>query len=268
METVRISIWQQFSSNHSSFFTVVGEFQSETEAQRAAVELRRLVQAIADYYAAHPEAADVWDNEGIAPPTPPEIQMAEQYQLAIDKEYGLDWIWGGMPINEAVISWDRLVFVTHPGDTWYGAHPFDYIVQKLGGKTKINGIQDRGTDHQEPASSTWIKQLTCIAPDESFAQALVREIAQFQRENQQARQSADIISIPNAPWQPTGIPWFVQDASMGGGRVENQGTKLIFTNWDFWKLAYGLPALVNYLIQKGCTNIQYELESAIGVDDD
>lgn len=29
---MRISIWQQFASNHSSDYTVVGEFQTEVEA--------------------------------------------------------------------------------------------------------------------------------------------------------------------------------------------------------------------------------------------
>jgi hypothetical protein len=264
---MRISIWTQFSSNHSSSFTVVGEFQSETEAKLAADELRRLVQAIADYYAAHPEVEELWNSEGTVPPTPPEVEMAEQYQLPINHEFGIDWIWSNMPIDEAVIQLDKAVFVTHPGDTWYGAHPFDYILKTLGGKVMIAGMQDSGPDHEEPACSTWIKQLTCIAPDESLAQAMVHDIEQFQQESRQAWQSGGKTSIPDAPWQPAGVQRFVKDASTGSGHVENHGAEVVFTNWSFHKLAYGLPALMSYLIQKGCTNIQYELDSAVEDDD-
>jgi hypothetical protein len=264
---MRVSIWQQFGSNHSSSFTVVGEFPTEIDANQAADELRRIVQSIADYYAANPEIEEKWNSEGAMPPTPPEFEMAAKYDVPINIEYGLDWIWGKMLIDEAVIQFGKLVFVTHPGDTWHGGHPFDYIVEKLGGKARVDGMQDAGADHQEPHVSTWIKQLICTAPDEFLGQAIASEITEFLQESQKAWQSAGKIPIPNAPWQPTGVPWYMQDASTGGGHVESKGTKLIFTDWNFRKLAYGLPALAAYLREKDCTDIQYELDSSIDEDD-
>ena len=42
---MKLSVWQQFSSNHSASFTVVGEFESAQKAQQAAAEIRRLIDA-------------------------------------------------------------------------------------------------------------------------------------------------------------------------------------------------------------------------------
>lgn len=128
----------------------MGEFQTVDAARNAADELRRIVKSIADWYSAHPEAAEAWNTEGICPPTPPEAQLAEQYNLVLDPEFGMDWIWGDMNVSDAVIDLGRHVFVTHPGDTWYGAYPFDRIIEKLGGRSLVDGYFDPGADHEKP----------------------------------------------------------------------------------------------------------------------
>jgi len=44
---MRLSIWQQFSSNHSANFEIVGTFKTEELAHQAAEELREISRAIA-----------------------------------------------------------------------------------------------------------------------------------------------------------------------------------------------------------------------------
>jgi hypothetical protein len=43
---MRVSIWQQFSSNHSSFFTVAGIFKTVELAEKATHELRSIIKTI------------------------------------------------------------------------------------------------------------------------------------------------------------------------------------------------------------------------------
>ena len=43
---MKISIWRQFSSNHSGGFTVIGKFQSKEEADKLADEIRTLIKTI------------------------------------------------------------------------------------------------------------------------------------------------------------------------------------------------------------------------------
>ena len=47
---MRISIWQQFSSNHSSSFTIIGTFENSEAAQRAAIEFRAILEKIVGWY--------------------------------------------------------------------------------------------------------------------------------------------------------------------------------------------------------------------------
>lgn len=49
---MRISIWQQFSSNHSSGFTVVGEFATRSEAENAANKIREILYRLKDWHTA------------------------------------------------------------------------------------------------------------------------------------------------------------------------------------------------------------------------
>jgi hypothetical protein len=43
---MRISIWQQFSINNSSSFTVVGVFETPEAARRAADEVRKIIEPV------------------------------------------------------------------------------------------------------------------------------------------------------------------------------------------------------------------------------
>src|SRR5215468_2482654 len=82
---MRITIWQQYSSNHSSDFTVVGTFQTHEAAENAAQQFRSMLATIVNWYKL-PEnravAREVLNNYEF-PPVPPELQIAEQF--------GIEW---------------------------------------------------------------------------------------------------------------------------------------------------------------------------------
>ena len=70
---MKLSIWQQFSSNHSNTFTVVGEFPTKTEALSAANKLRQLLEAIYLQGIGYSDTAAV------------------QAELDAGREFGFDW---------------------------------------------------------------------------------------------------------------------------------------------------------------------------------
>jgi uncharacterized lipoprotein YehR (DUF1307 family) len=54
---MKLSIWQQFSSNHSANFTTVGQFESAEWAQEALKEVQEIIQNIA-WWHEHIQDAD------------------------------------------------------------------------------------------------------------------------------------------------------------------------------------------------------------------
>src|SRR6266498_1068126 len=90
---MRVAIWQQFSSNHSARFTVVGRFDTPTKADGAAHELKHILQVIADWYNVHPELIKAWDtrsSQNAPAPTEPEMQFSQQYGVDWSKT-SIDW---------------------------------------------------------------------------------------------------------------------------------------------------------------------------------
>jgi len=86
---MRIKIWQEFSSNNSARFTVVGIFETASAAQTATDKLMNMIRSILDWYQKSENAGlqEQWDS---MPPSPPEIQIAKQYNINWSP-ISLDW---------------------------------------------------------------------------------------------------------------------------------------------------------------------------------
>lgn len=67
---MKVSIWQQFSSNHSGGFTVIGNFKSKENLGNATKELRTLIET----------ARDSRNGDDVT-----------GYEYAIGLEYGFEW---------------------------------------------------------------------------------------------------------------------------------------------------------------------------------
>src|SRR5258706_3866109 len=88
---MRVSLWQQFSSNHSAGFSLVAEFKSIEEAEKAHSAILAIISAIAKYYEEHWEELDkALRKEGMVAPTPIERDLARQYNL-LSWDYSVDW---------------------------------------------------------------------------------------------------------------------------------------------------------------------------------
>jgi hypothetical protein len=143
---MHVSLWQQYSSNHSASFFLVGEFTTPDEAEKAAAELRQMLFEIGAWWNQFIEgderrAANLLEEEG--QPTPPEEHYRTKYALEEWSQHGtrLDWM-VSFDVEDVVTHYDRLVVVNQIGkwgDTWNGAYPLDEILRRLGAKTALTG---------------------------------------------------------------------------------------------------------------------------------
>lgn len=210
---MKITVWQQFSSNHSSGFTIVGEFSTHDAAVQAAEQIRSMLQQIADWHEQHQEETHDWWSSGdwATAPSPPEKEFATQYGIAW--QGAIDWF--GDARVEVVL--DRLVFIIPGFRPEADGQPFDQIMNRLGG----SGYHE-GNVYGE--TTGWIIfDLTCEAPDDTVANEIYLKHLGFNR------------------------------------RIKRAGLYLHFDRWRFDEDPE-LPALVEELRERGCSDIHYMLK--------
>jgi len=170
---MRISIWQQFSSNHSGGFTVVGTFKSSAEANAAASEIRRLLQGLADWYSdpANLKALEEGLEWNEVPFAPIERQFMAKYKISEAnwtwREDGIDWIREPEDVDKALSIAENRVFVTNPDNTWQGAEPMNILLEQLGTEQVVS----------DSDAYSWIGiNLTFTTPDEVQSKSIVRTL--------------------------------------------------------------------------------------------
>ena len=124
---VKVSIWQQFSSNHSGSFAVVGRFASEDAAKAAAEKLAELVRRI-DQWHENTANETAYQNDP-SPLTPVEESIRKEYAIEEWDYQGIDWYGQYGPIQQ--IGRDIYFWV---GETWGTPKPVSTLLAKLGGQ--------------------------------------------------------------------------------------------------------------------------------------
>jgi len=148
---MRVSIWQQFSSNHSGNFQLVGLFARADRAQEAGLQLDEILRDIEEL-----RRAD--GIEGDAPPT--DVEKAYARQLGIEWRSGsIDWIILNGETVRNVAIYDHYVFVSsiRPNNGWQDSDVVERILDKFGGEVCVTGEHHLGDFNAV---------LTCSAPDE------------------------------------------------------------------------------------------------------
>lgn len=148
---MRISVWQQFSSNHSGHFWVAGTFKTIADAETAYYELRRILQKIDQWHRDNSEESEDAKRSGKI--MPPEIEIAQQYNIVwpttIDWDNWANYELENLPayasydarrnserlIDEAVTLIGNIVTVQNPDQTWMTVHPFQDLLERLGATT-------------------------------------------------------------------------------------------------------------------------------------
>lgn len=160
---MRLSLWQQFSSNHSGYFWVVGTFQTVEAAHAAYDEMREMLKQIDRWHQEHKAESKAALEAGKGAPLPPEQAFAEKYQ--VEWPSTIDWTnWAGYRhenhpsfasfdasaaaqrlIDDAVRTVGRCVIVHNPDQTWMTTQPFETILSHFGAQTfgyDLNSVED------------------------------------------------------------------------------------------------------------------------------
>lgn len=241
---MRIRIWQEFSSNNSARFTVVGLFETPTAAKNAAEKLMNMIKSIVEWYQKNAEPEAQWDSP---PPSPPEIQIAKQYNIKWS-EISLDWAWIDNDGNGPVKAFENIVFVDGT-DSWLGSSPADKLVQLMGGKVLVDGVITLDLIGEPGTYGTVNLELLCIAPNVNVSEKIFNEIVAYQN-----RMKEDSQRMFETPWG-TRDP---MEHSAFFGTVLKDGRNLKISG-SFFHIAQGFPALINYLKNQGCDEINYSL---------
>jgi hypothetical protein len=244
---VKISIWQQFSGNHSADFTVVGVFQSPERAIQCANVITDMLKKIRHAQVERESQEQIRSQDMTAV----EIELSKQWGVEWNHRT-LDWAW---QYNTAIRCLDNYVFIENvEGETWSGARPIDQLVVKLGGTPVV----------EEPEAGMFtMTDVSFSAVDESSALQLEAELnvlfASGEIDEEGIREF-DLDIVP--PWAsfnederepPRG------DVDICYGNLSRTGKRIDLTKLGFYDIGYGLPALVAYLKAKGCIEINYTI---------
>lgn len=176
---MKISIWQQFSSNHSANFIVIGRFEDAPTANRIVQQLRQRMHDI------------LWGADR----TTAENNLARMYDLDWYPN-GIDW--NGLPddINEVVRQFDTDVFLMCPVETWDSHEPFFDLMKKMGSlKTLANSSGDG-------YSYGVLVDISCNAPSDAVAVTIYDAIKKaFDEQNKSAFEKVEI-AMPWAKFNP------------------------------------------------------------------
>lgn len=239
---MKISIWQQFSSNHSAHFTTIGQFETEEWAITVADELRQMITKIGEWWQEQPEYSQAMrrlrrDHVYLTPP-----------ELDIKSEYDVDWCiqgkhpkpidWIGSPDRvDCVHQFGNLVMVSPTGNTWCGAHPFDNIMKKLGGQV-TSAVED---------GSYLTVHISFSAPSDEIRDQLLGQLRVLKRK------PCDLIAIPGfgnaVPGDLT-----VNDNQFQIERLYLAWAGLRGNEFDNFLIVF------RYLESNGCTDIVYRFE--------
>ncbi|MCQ3932619.1 MAG: hypothetical protein DPW16_19390 [Chloroflexi bacterium] len=154
---MRISLWQQFSSNHSGSYHIIGTFKTIEDARRVYEEIGKILHEIDDWYRENPNGlVTSWNNGG---PLPPESAIAER--LGIEWPETIDWAgWAeyyriGSPnfeknkrdpskeaerlIDEAIMVLANTVIARNPDQTHMGGITFKNLLEYFGAEISGEG---------------------------------------------------------------------------------------------------------------------------------
>lgn len=286
---MKITLWQQFSANHSSSFTIVGTFSSIDEAQKAETIFREMFDSILEWqeYERNNRYADIVNPNA---PTFPETEYAAKYDL--DWNEHVDWIDG-----KNIFRVENHLFIADDSiPTWQSP---DLMLDLMGRFTDVVNHSRSNVPER-----TLLVTLSCMASDVAVATALYTILDSYfksleetdgdlitppwidfdeesrfnNEENLQKQVILDHIekiesgTIDYATLGSTLIPkeeyvknlrqslshtWINDQSCCIGGKVEHDGLAINFPALYFCDSHKGLPVFIRYLEAQGCTQIQY-----------
>jgi hypothetical protein len=250
---MRVSIWQQFSSNHSGDFVVVGRFESSEAAQKAVIELQHILRAIQQWYRQpenRPVVDAIWEElsrEGGSTPMPVEVELGKQHGIEWDEQFpDTEWYMESSNAAQAVVQYQNDVFVDSyltRARTWTGGRIAQRLLNQLGAQTSFIRDSMIGEDFQV--------QITWNVPDEQTAERLWRDYQIIQ--NTEDRWNPENKDVP----QDVPDVYWGEDDDCG---LSRDGLSFTYLLCDFGHLSDEITEFLDYLRRNNCADIQYNFQ--------
>ena len=281
---MKLSIWQQFSSNHSADFTIVGSFDTKESAEQAAKIVRETMQRIIAWYDEHLDEREAVVVKGAGEATPVEENVASKY--GIEHNSAIDHLANMIQYDDRLVTvYEKHVFVTNVAQTWSGPTLFDQLMEKLGGDVAVD----------VEAADTIIVTVTCKASDQPTGEDIISQSA-LERNQTVVKAYPWIVNHVNPPNPEAYLKQVQQFAtsykkilalsnslsveeqianvkllqklndvtacftSSSPSGVSLDGVHLEFQGVRFSKISFGLPAFIAWLESKGCQDISFKVE--------
>lgn len=194
---MRISLWQQFSSNHSGSYHVIGTFKTIEDAQAAYEEIRKILQEIDNWHRENPTGIEKdWNYGG---PLPPEVAIAAR--LGIEWPETIDWAgWAeyrhiGHPqfvkfnidptkeaqqlIDEAIVVLANTVVAHTPDQTHMSGETFKNLLERFGAEIAGEGFDPSGNMVVGKEDMDEFEILHFTAPNEETANQVEKAIRAY-----------------------------------------------------------------------------------------
>lgn len=179
---MKLTLWQQFSSNHSNHFWIAGTFKTVEETDAAYGALREMLLTIDQWHRDHPEESKAVRMNNDQLPTPVEMEFASKYDVTWTRT--LDWMNVAYYLPPAELDrpldWvlkvaGHTIVMTNPGETWGGGEPFEALLKRFGASVVGYDFHQR-----EAGIARDVRlDLTCNAPDESTAAAIEQAVRAY-----------------------------------------------------------------------------------------
>jgi hypothetical protein len=143
---MKLTLWQQFASNHSNSFTLVGVFPTPEDAQAAAERLRKFLNHYIEWYKLHPdEAKELFYSD--YPHELPQLEREFYQQENVQVEHSiLEWVFAledPIPLDSVLNTYENLLLMESSTDNAQGGKPFDELIVRWGGFAFVEA--ERGT---------------------------------------------------------------------------------------------------------------------------
>jgi hypothetical protein len=155
---MKLMVWQQFSSNHSNGFTLVGIFPSVVKAEKAFKRIEKLLNEIDKWREEHP------DDYRYERMTAPEEKIAGKYNID----------WPEPTENVSVQQFQAIVEIDAPGDSWTRRAPYEQLLQIFGANVAGWDGEDQGDEVSE--ASIFRAKITAKAKSEDEAASLATSL--------------------------------------------------------------------------------------------
>jgi hypothetical protein len=266
---MRLTLWQQFSSNHSADFTVVGTFESRDAAQKAGDELQDILHRIE----VGRDGFDVEPSRELGHRVIESTNLTK-IEKQLSKDYEVDWPFTlaayfnkWYPWENAVQVFDKMIFVnTPPVQILFCPQPFEQLMTRLGGQAAV-----QVSESQTYPDTALLLDIICTLHDEAAAQALYERFSKAFK----AMLAAIRDDYENYDFEAIKTLEFefnydrIDDRFEPPERiyeVESVGNELRLYGLNIVE-RYGLPEALEhflaYLHGLGCTDIQYRFHSAL-----